>query len=227
MRSTFLFLLFVSVILPHAAGQTPGMGKCKPVESRKNNGDEGCWILSDQKIGTLGNQPIYWYVDRFPTRTAAAAAGTSRGTVVDALGKIWLLTIEREGWNVTGGERVSVVGPLPIEAATEYSAQFMEAITNPGWISEIHRHPGPEAWYTEGGETCLETPNAVMIGAPGKKPVIVAGGIPMHLTTTGTAQRRALVLVLHESSQPAGIMIHDWMPKGLCQQTSPPSGQSH
>jgi hypothetical protein len=38
----------------------------------------------------------------------------------------------------------------------------------------------------------------------------------MHLTATGNGQRRALVLILHESSKPASMLVHDWTPKGLC-----------
>jgi hypothetical protein len=29
-------------------------------------------------------------------------------------------------------------------------------------------------------------------------------------------QRRALVLILHESSKPATTPVRDWVPKGLC-----------
>jgi hypothetical protein len=38
----------------------------------------------------------------------------------------------------------------------------------------------------------------------------------MHLTATGTETRRALVLILHDSTQPATMSAHDWKPKGLC-----------
>jgi hypothetical protein len=38
----------------------------------------------------------------------------------------------------------------------------------------------------------------------------------MHLTATGNQQRRAVVLILHQSSKPAITMISDWIPKGLC-----------
>jgi hypothetical protein len=38
----------------------------------------------------------------------------------------------------------------------------------------------------------------------------------MHLTATGTEMRRALVLILHESAKPATTLVHDWTPKGLC-----------
>jgi len=38
----------------------------------------------------------------------------------------------------------------------------------------------------------------------------------MLLTATGTERRRALTLILHESSKPPTTVKHDWTPKGLC-----------
>ena len=73
-----------------------------------------------------------------------------------------------------------------------------------------------EAWYTASGETCLETPQGTMIGRAGGAPVIVPEGPPMHLTATGTETRRALVLILHDSTQPPTTPARDWTPKGLC-----------
>src|SRR5215471_1947465 len=35
-----------------------------------------------------------------------------------------------------------------------------------------------------------------------RSPVIIPGGPPMHLTTTGTEVRRALVLILHDANKP-------------------------
>ena len=71
-----------------------------------------------------------------------------------------------------------------------------------------HMHAGPEVWYTLSGETCLETPDGKQVGR--------AGGPPMHLTATGAEQRRALVLILHESVEPATTPARDWVPKGFC-----------
>ena len=42
-------------------------------------------------------------------------------------------------------------------------------------------------------------------------------GPPMHLTATGTVERRAIVLILHDGSQPATTVTHTWTPQGLCQ----------
>ena len=139
-----------------------------------------------------------------------------RGTVLESLGKIWLLTIADAGWHPSGGERVAEIGPLPVAAGEKYSAQYMEAIFTPGMTAPPHVHSGPEAWYTQAEETCLETPEGKQIGRAGGQYVIVPGGPPMHLTATGTEQRRSLVLILHESAKPATTPVHDWTPKGLC-----------
>ncbi len=187
---------------------------CRPVSER--TGELGCWITVNASLGQLPQRPIFWHLDTYPTRAAAQMAKGSRGTVVESLGKVWLLTIDVAGWRPPSGERVAEIGPLPVSADAKYSAQYMEAIFTPGMTAPAHRHSGPEAWYTLSGETCLETPEGKMVGRAGAAHVIVPGGPPMHLTATGTEVRRALVLILHDSSQPPTTPARDWTPKGLC-----------
>ena len=196
-----------------AQAQAVAGGACRPVSER--TGEVGCWILANQPVGHIAQSQIFWLLDAYPSREAAEAAKSARGTVVQALGKVWLLTIEDMGWRGPGGERVAQIGPLPISPGA-YSAQYMEAVFTPGMTSATHTHAGPEAWYTVTGEMCLETPDGKQIGRAGGPPVIVPGGPPMHLTATGTELRRALVLILHESSKPSTTLAHHWTPKGLC-----------
>jgi len=215
-RHTWLGLLALSmatmpIVLP---AQPVAGGACKWVSERNN--EIGCWIMTQTTLGVLPQSQVFWHLDTYPTRAAAEAAKTPRGTVLESLGKIWLLTVEQAGWKAQGGERVAEIGPLPVKAGEEYSAQYMEAIFTPGMTAPPHRHSGPEAWYTVAGETCLETPEGKQIGRAGGQYVIVPGGPPMHLTATGTEQRRALVLILHETAKPASTLAHDWQPKGLC-----------
>jgi quercetin dioxygenase-like cupin family protein len=215
-RLTFVALIFLLTILSlckPSSAQSGWVGKCRPVSERTS--EVGCWIIAHQPMGQLAPQ-TFWHLDVYSTRAEAEAAKGPRGTVVESLGKIWLLTVEKEGWRPPKGERIAEIGPLPIVAGEEYSAQYMEAILNPGMTSAIHTHAGPEAWYTLAGETCLETPEGKLVGRAGGDPVIVRGGPPMLLTATGTEQRRALVLILHQSSKPATTVVHDWTPKGLC-----------
>jgi quercetin dioxygenase-like cupin family protein len=188
---------------------------CKPVSQRTQ--EIGCWIMADDPVGPLAKSPVFWHLDAYATRAVADADRGSRSTVIQSLGKVWLLSIESKNWRSRHGNRVAEIGPLPIVAGASYSAQYMEAIFTPGMTAPAHTHAGPEAWYTIAGETCLETSDGrVQVGRPGGPPVIVPSGLSMHLTATGTEQRRALVLILHETAKPATTQVHDWAPTGLC-----------
>ena len=203
-------------VLKQASAQPVPGGSCKPVSERTR--EVGCWILAHQSIGELKRSQVFWHLDVYPARAAAEAAKGARSTVIESLGKVWLLTIEEAGWRPPAGEHIAEIGPLPVSAGENYSAQYMEAIFTPGMTAPAHTHAGPEAWYTLAGETCLETPQGKQIGRAGGQHVIVPGGPPMHLTATGTEQRRALVLILHQSSKPATTLVHDWTPKGVCKE---------
>ena len=61
----------------------------------------------------LTASPMFWHLDVYPTRAAAEAAKGPRGTVVESLGKVWLLTIEKAGWRPAGGERAAEIDGGP------------------------------------------------------------------------------------------------------------------
>jgi quercetin dioxygenase-like cupin family protein len=209
------FLLTLSSRELLAQGVAVPGGVCKPVSQRAQ--EVGCWIMADDPVGQLKSSPVFWHLDAYSTRAAAQADRGPRGIIVESLGKVWLMTIEDEKWSSAHGNSIAEIGPLPIVVGERYSAQYMEAIFTPGMIAPAHTHSGPEAWYTLAGETCLETSNGrVQIGRAGGPPVIVPSGLSMHLTATGTELRRALVLILHQSSMPPTTQVHNWTPKGLC-----------
>jgi quercetin dioxygenase-like cupin family protein len=199
------------------AMQTPAAQRptCVPVAQRV--GEVGCWIIVDEPVGRVSRERVFWHLDTFPTRAAAEGARRRGAAVIESLGKIWLMTIADADFRVGSGDHVARIGPLPVSTTTEYSATYMEAVFMPGMESSTHTHSGPEAWYTITGETCLETPTEKMVGRAGGPPVIVPAGPPMHLTATGDTIRRAIVLILHDRSQPATTVNHTWTPKGLCQ----------
>src|SRR5271169_5911454 len=69
----------------------------------------------------------------------------AHGAVVESLGRQWLLSIEDAGWPAPkGAERIAEIGPLPVKAGEAYTAQYMEAVFNPGMTSATHVHSGPE-----------------------------------------------------------------------------------
>ena len=213
LRSTILLLLLAP--LAHTAAAQQQLESCKPVAER--TGTDGCWIIASTPLGKLPTYP-FWTLDVYPTRAAAEAAATRFGTVVEALGKVWLLTVGHKQDLPGNGTRVTQIGPLPITLGEDYTAQFRESIMQPGAVSRTHLHSGPEIFYTESGETCLETPNGRQLSKKGVNAVIPEG-IPMELTATGTEPRRGLVLVLHSSSKPHTTLVTDWHAKGLCKTT--------
>ena len=213
---------------PHIAGQSTTkvrnstlsdsnrlVATCGPVAERAGR-EFGCFTVAVQPVGQLPPGPVFWHLDRYADRRAADAARGPRGTVVESFGRVWLLSIEPGGWRPSGGERVAEIGPLPVDVGPSYSAQYLEAVFRPGMKTPVHRHGGPEIWYTLSGETCLETPRGMVVGRAGAQAVIVPHGAPMELTGTGTETRRALVLILYDASQPATTFVSDWVPKGLC-----------
>ena len=190
-------------------------GQCVPVGERAGRAF-GCYVLASRMVGQLDSVPFFWHIYRYADRAAADATQATGGTVVESLGSVWLMSIQRSEWRPPTGERIAVIGPLPVTAGPEYVAEYMEAVFQPGMKSAVHRHSGPEAWYTVSGETCLETPSGTMVGRAGGPPVIVPQGPPMELTATGSVTRRSLVLILHDASQPMISQAIDWTPRGLC-----------
>lgn len=196
-------------------------GICVPISERGMR-ELGCYITAIEQLGALPSEPIFWHVTRYPDRSAAEAAvadAASRGTrstVVESLGSVWLFAVQGVDWRSSGGEQLARIGPLPVRAGTGYNALYMEAVFRPGMKSIVHRHSGPEAWYTLAGETCLETPDGTRVGRAGGEHVIIPEGSPMELTATGTSLRRSLVLILHDSAQAPSYLETTWKPKGVC-----------
>ena len=202
-----------SLMATSASGQTVG---CEPVSERAGR-EFGCFITARTDLGALPkDSALYWHIDAFASEAKAGAAKASRSIVVQSLGRIWLFTIGEAAWRPSGGERIGLVGPLPLVQADSYAAVFMEGVFQPGMQSPVHRHPGVEAWYTLEGEQCLETPRGKLVQRAKDPGVMVPGGEPMRLTGTGTGVRRSLVLILQDAAQPRSMLAADWQPAGLC-----------
>ena len=121
------------------------------------------------------------------------------------------------GWRPWRGIRVAEIGPLEIKPGASYTAPYMEGIFDPGMTTEVHYHPGPEAVYTTAGAICFETPHGTVRGGAGQAVVMPARHL-RALTATGSAQRRSIALVVHESDRPWRLPSSDWVPEGLCRE---------
>ena len=195
-----------------AMAQQGTLVSCKPAEERTQ--PEGCWILANKPLGKLP-AVVFWTLDVYPTQESAEKAGTSRSKVVQALGRIWLFTVGEKPALAPRALRITAIGPLPVHPDEPYTAQWMESILQPGSVSRTHTHAGPEAFYTEAGEACLETPEGKQVGHRGTD-VVIPGGTPMELVATGGVVRRGITLILYSSGQPATTLVADWRSTGLC-----------
>ncbi|SAL65848.1 hypothetical protein AWB74_03652 [Caballeronia arvi] len=190
-------------------------GTCIPVSERTT--EFGCFVHAEQHLQELPSGPIYWHIDRFPSRASAEAARQTNGTVVEILGHVWLFTIAGKSRASSAGEHIADVGPLALPQARSLMATYMEGDFKPGMQSTIHRHPGTEAWFVLSGAQCLETPHGEQIGRPGAPPVVVPPGEPMLLTGIGKERGHWLVLILMDATMPRGSPADDWTPKHTCE----------
>jgi len=187
---------------------------CKPLGTHRV-GDIGCYIVAQEAMAALPAGRLYWHLDTFADTATAQAARGANGSVVEAYGRTWLLTVADEHWRPKGGQHVASIGPFMPLTHGPQTASFMVATTDANMDSAPHSHAGPEVFYVVEGAQCLETPNGKQTLKAGEGQA-VAGGVPMKLYGAGDTTRRALVLVLHDATQPVVIRNPDWQPKGLC-----------
>jgi len=192
-------------------GAPPG-GCTMPVSQR--TAEVGCYLTATEVLGALQG-PQSWHLYNYPTRAAAETAKGPHGTVVESFGKVWLYTIADANWRPAGGDRIAVIGPLPLAAGTDYTARYMEAVFTAGMNTPVHLHSGAEAWYLLSGAQCLETPDGITVLHAGESG-LVPQGPSMRLSSVGAEMRRSVLLVLHDTSQPWITYESDWKPKGLC-----------
>jgi quercetin dioxygenase-like cupin family protein len=196
-----------------ALAQVPG--RCEVPVSQRAGGEAGCYLTATESLGAMSADPVYWHLYNYPTRAAADAVKGPNSAVVGSFDKVWLYTIAEQGWRPPSGERVAVIGPLPVMAGRPYTARYMEAVFTPGMRAPVHRHSGPEAWFLVSGVQCLETPDGMTIARAGEG-AVVPEGPPMALSSVGNETRQSVLLVLHDASQPWITLANDWQPKGLC-----------
>ena len=79
-----------------------------------------CAILARRQFSSLPPDAVVLRVESFPTREAAEPVATPTSIVVEAVGKVWLLTFARKGERSQGGQFVTEIGPLPIPSAPSY-----------------------------------------------------------------------------------------------------------
>jgi quercetin dioxygenase-like cupin family protein len=187
---------------------------CQP-NGLASNESAGCQLLSRPVLTKLPDGPVYWRLTSFSSRAKADAAKRDGDAVVSAAGRLWLSSLGPRGDTSLGGTPVASIGPLLMPKAGNYQVELFYVIMPPQMHTQVHTHQGPEAWYILEGEQCLETPAGTARGRAGQNLVGPPGGTPMQLSNNGKTRRRALFIVVHDSSN-AWVTPSDWKPTGGC-----------
>jgi membrane protease YdiL (CAAX protease family)/quercetin dioxygenase-like cupin family protein len=175
----------------------------------------GCQLLARPIVTGLPSSPVYWHLSSFKSRDAANAAKRDGDAVVSAGGRLWRSSLGARADTALGGAHVASIGPLPMPTGSTQQVELYYVIMPPHQHTVAHTHPGPEAWYILEGEQCLETPAGSARGRAGQSLIGPAGGTPMQLTNSGSTLRRALFIVVHDSSK-MWTTSSDWKPTGAC-----------
>jgi hypothetical protein len=199
---------------PHVPGavgcdDSPTPGKRPP------NAD--CAVLVHKNFDALPPGPLVWLFENFPTIEDAQRLATPASVVVEAAGKVWLITLTKRAGRIPRPPSFVAETELlpPIPPGTSYEIVVAEADLGPEAKVMTHKHSGPETWFLLTGEQCVELPDRVVRGRAGQTPTSAPAETPMKLTIIGPAKRDALFLVVHDSSKPWNTFV-DWQPKGLC-----------
>jgi quercetin dioxygenase-like cupin family protein len=187
---------------------------CK-VDGLNSNKASGCLLLARPIVTGLPSGPVYWHLASFRSRAAADAAKHRGDAVVSADGRVWLSSLGARADTALGGAHVASIGPLPMPAGSTQQVELYYVLMPAHMHTAVHTHPGPEAWYILDGEQCLETPAGSARGRAGESLVGPGEGTPMRLTNNGSTMRRALFIVVHDSSK-AWMTPSHWQPTGTC-----------
>jgi hypothetical protein len=174
-------------------------------------------LLARKDLPSVDTKSVYWHLDSFPSKAAAQDSLTANGTIVEAFDKIWLFTIAPRAWRAKHGRHVALLGPLPLDPAPRYTAEYLRSVFTPGMTAPLHVHSGPEAFYAVSGDTCLETPEGVQLGRGPGNSLMIRAGPPMLLMAIGQQPRRGFALILHDGARQPTTLTHDWHPTGLCE----------
>src|SRR5262252_6690161 len=82
------------------------------MEDGLKSSDTGCQLLGRIMVQQFPDSPLFWCLNRFPTRSAAEAANVHNSLVVQAEGRYWLFSFGRKDGAPKSAELVVSIGPL-------------------------------------------------------------------------------------------------------------------
>lgn len=174
----------------------------------------GCQLVGQKHVAKFSG-PLFWHLTRFPSKKAAEASLGPIAFVVNAEDQYWLFSFGARDAAPRQGKTIAHIGPLPMASADAYEIVAYRVVMPPGAYTQVHKHPGPEAWYILDGQQCLETPAGIQRARAGET-MMAPPNTPMRLTNSGSVIRRAFFIIIHDAAQPSGSPVSTWKPTGVC-----------
>jgi hypothetical protein len=158
--------------------------------------------LAEKKVTALPAGPLFWRIENFPSAAEAHAAAGPAALVAESAGKTWLFTLGPAGGSTPGGAKVTEVGPIPPVMAPQYLLRINEARGAPGSITQVHSHPGSEAFFVLSGEQSIRGPDGVIRVRTGRAEAGRGGDVPMQVSSSGATDLHALVMFVVDATRP-------------------------
>jgi hypothetical protein len=104
----------LSQVEQHSDMSTHALAPCEPspTPGKRPSGSD-CALLIQKRFVALPSRDLVLRIENFATIDGAKAAATPASVVVEAVGKVWLLTLSAKGLRSHGGQFVTEVGPVP------------------------------------------------------------------------------------------------------------------
>jgi hypothetical protein len=158
--------------------------------------------LAEKKVADLPSGPLFWRIENFTTLAQAQAAAGPWALVAESGGKIWLFTLGPAGGSSPGGSKVTEFGPIPRVVAPQYLLRINEASGPPGSITQVHTHPGSEAFFVLAGEQAIRSPRGVMRVKAGRPEAGQGADMPMEVSSSGSTDLHSLVMFVVDATRP-------------------------
>jgi hypothetical protein len=156
----------------------------------------------EKKVTRLPDGSLFWRVETFPTLAQAQAAAGPTGLAAEVAGRAWLFTLGAKGGSSPGATKVVEIGPVPPVAAPEYLLRINRASGPPGAKTQVHTHPGSEAFYVLAGKLGQKTPHGVSFAEAGATMNGHGADMPMEVFSAGATDLDQLVMFVVDASRP-------------------------
>ncbi len=158
--------------------------------------------VAEKKVSELPDGPWFWQIETFPTLAEAQAAAGPTSLAAEVSGKVWLVTLGAKGAAGHGGTVVTEIGPVPEITAPEYLLRLNRATGAPGAKTQIHSHPGPEAFYVLAGRMSQRTPEGTIDLEAGQGTPGHGADTAMEVSSSGTVDLDQLVMFVVDATKP-------------------------